>query len=878
VSSAPWRRAPLVLWRRPGVLATVAGACAVLAASVAAVPLFLSSVGSEAVALQVADRCPRDTGASRFFGASPFQVAEPGPDPFTALGDRLQPSSRWVRLDDFVLFSVAEPTRSTQATLLTRDAVFDHVEILEGGSGPGIWISDRAREETGLQPGDLAAIGRAEVPVAGIYRDLAGTSVDEYWCSHADALLLQGPDRIPPPPLILADAETFGSLQGDLLVVRAFGAYEAPLRPGLTIADADDLIDDLACAGVQADALDWCGIGSAVDVGPFASDDPDEFVSEFFASSLPYVADRARAIQTSVGGGVWPVAGFAGVAGVGLVAAAASLWFERRRKDITLLTVRGVSPAGLGVKAVLELVFPLVVGAAAGVGLAWVAVAWLGPSNQIEAAALGEAAQAGALAVLLAAATVATVVAWRVRAHHDARPRRLRVGLLPWEVGLAALTVVSHRRLGEWGVPVGQGADVSRVDVVGLLFPILFLVTVVAVFSRFLGVAVRPVRAVSRGWPTALYLAIRRVARYRVAAIGLVAASAVAAGVLAYAATLNRSLDATLDAKAQVFVGSDTAVRLAADTELPAELAGRATVVEVHRYGWLQDERGREEVAILAIDPATFGHAAFWDDTFADVPLDEVLARLAAPPRDGRIPAVLVGADAPEVVDGGITATRTVRFTIEQVAHVDAFPGLKRGSPTMYIAASAIADLDARPTTTEAWIRGDRDATLAVLETAGTPFVEDRRAGDVADQASFLTVSWTFGFMQSLGIAAGMLVIGGIAVHLEARRRGRVLGYTFARRMGLGRSQHRRALFVELAASVVVGSWLGLAAALAGARLAYGLIDPVPGFRPDPLLRPATAVIVVVAVAAVALTVVAAGLAQRRTDRDDPAEVLRAGA
>jgi putative ABC transport system permease protein len=860
------------------VLATVAGACAVLAASVAAVPLFLSSVGSEAVALQVADRCPRDTGASRFFGASPFQVAEPAPDPFAVLHDRLQPSSRWVRIDDFVLSSAADPTLNTQATLLTRDDVLDHVEILEGGGGPGVWITDRASAETGLGPGGLATIGRAEVPVAGVYRDLAGTEVDEYWCSHADALLLQGPDRIPPPPVILADAETFGSLQGDLLIVRAFGAYEAPLRDGLTVAGADELVDELGCAGEHAAELDWCGIGGAVEVGPFATDDTAEFVSGFFESRLPFVADRARAIQTSVGGGVWPVAGFAGMAGVGLVAAAASLWFERRRKDVTLLTVRGVGPAGLGVKAVLELVIPLVVGAAAGVGLAWAAVAWLGPSDQIERAALGQAALGGALAALLAAATVATVVAWRVRAHHEGRPRRIRAGLVPWELALAVLTVVSHRRLGEWGVPVGQGADVSRVDVVGLLFPILFLVTVVAVFSRLLGLAVRPVRAVSRQWPTALYLAIRRVARYRVAAIGLVAASAVAAGVLAYAATLNRSLDATLDAKAQVFVGSDTAVRLAADAELPAELADRATVVDVHRYGWLQDERGRQEVAILAIDPTTFAQAAFWDESFADVSLDEVLDRLATPPQDGRIPAVLVGIEAPEVVDGGITGTRTARFAIEQVAHVDAFPGLKRGSPTMYVDASALAGLEARPTTTEAWIRGDHDTTLDVLETAGTPFVEDRRVGDVADQASFLTVSWTFGFMQSLGIAAGMLVVGGIAVHLEARRRGRVLGYTFARRMGLGRSQHRRALFVELAASVIVGCWLGLAAALAGARLAYGLIDPVPGFRPDPLLRPATAVIVVVAVAAVALTVVAAGLAQRRTDRDDPAEVLRAGA
>ena len=77
---------------------------------------------------------------------------------------------------------------------------------------------------------------------------------------------------------------------------------------------------------------------------------------------------------------------------------------------------------------------------------------------------------------------------------------------------------------------------------------------------------------------------------------------------------------------------------------------------------------------------------------------------------------------------------------------------------------------------------------------------------------------------------------------------------------------------------MIVGCALGLAAALAGVRLVHQHIDPVPGFRPDPLLRPATAMIAVVFVFSIALTAAAAALAQRRTDRDDPAEVLRAGA
>src|SRR6187431_3290716 len=85
--SAPWRRAPVLMLRRPGVLATVAGACAVTAASLAAVPLFLSSVGTASVALQASERCPRDTGAMQAFTATPRQVPERSADPFQPVAD-----------------------------------------------------------------------------------------------------------------------------------------------------------------------------------------------------------------------------------------------------------------------------------------------------------------------------------------------------------------------------------------------------------------------------------------------------------------------------------------------------------------------------------------------------------------------------------------------------------------------------------------------------------------------------------------------------------------------------------------------------------------------------------------------------------------------
>src|SRR3546814_8966329 len=108
-------------------------------------------------------------------------------------------------------------------------------------------------------------------------------------------------------------------------------------------------------------------------------------------------------------------------------------------------------------------------------------VVWLGPSPEVEPGAIADAAVVGLAATAGAAATIHLVVARRARAHGDRATRRPWLTLLPWELVLAWATMVSYRRLGEWGIPVGRGADVTRVDLWGLLFPVLFLVTVVAV-------------------------------------------------------------------------------------------------------------------------------------------------------------------------------------------------------------------------------------------------------------------------------------------------------------------------------------------------------------------------------------------------------------
>jgi len=448
--------------------------------------------------------------------------------------------------------------------------------------------------------------------------------------------------------------------------------------------------------------------------------------------------------------------------------------------------------------------------------------------------------------------------------------------VLPWELPLAALTIASYARLGEWGVPVGRGATLSRVDLWGLMFPVLFLVTAVAVASRLLSWSVRPLRRASGRWSLALYLGVRRIARHRLAVIGLVAASAISAGVLAYAATMDRTLETALEAKGRMFVGADVAVQVRDDAEVPAELAGQATSVRDYPLAWLPGQR-RVSVHVVAIDPSTFERAAFWDPSLDPRSLDDLVGQLDTAGEAGRTRAIVLGTPVQPGATLTIQGNRRVELAVEPIEGVDAFPAMRPSAPTVYVTGAAI-DPDNDGFDRELWFHGDRDAILDALDGSGLPYQERRTFAGIADRASFDTVAWTFGFLQSLGIAAGLLVVGSVAVYLDARRRHRLLGYTFMRRMGLSRVQHRRALGVELAASVVLGSWLGLGIAILGAALVHTRIDPVPLLLPEPLLRVPTAAVAALAVASVVLTLLAVVRAQQRIDHDDPLEVLRAGA
>ena len=106
----------------------------------------------------------------------------------------------------------------------------------------------------------------------GIYRDLAGTTVDDYWCSQTELLLLEGADRDWPPPVVLAGRRRSppsstpppptrsGSGPGQHPARRA-ARVEAPLRDDLSLADTDEAVRAMACRDGFDGELAWCAGG-----------------------------------------------------------------------------------------------------------------------------------------------------------------------------------------------------------------------------------------------------------------------------------------------------------------------------------------------------------------------------------------------------------------------------------------------------------------------------------------------------------------------------------------------------------------------------------------------------------------------------------------
>jgi ABC-type antimicrobial peptide transport system permease subunit len=150
--------------------------------------------------------------------------------------------------------------------------------------------------------------------------------------------------------------------------------------------------------------------------------------------------------------------------------------------------------------------------------------------------------------------------------------------------------------------------------------------------------------------------------------------------------------------------------------------------------------------------------------------------------------------------------------------------------------------------------------------------------GNVLDQTTFAAISWTFAYLQALGILSGAVIIGGLLLFVTTRASQRALAYVLSRRMGLRRVTHRSSLLIELGLMIAPGAVLGGLFGWIAVEMAQPLLDPLPLLSPPPLLEVPLATILGALVAALVVWAAVSGWAQHVTDRVRASELLRADA
>jgi putative ABC transport system permease protein len=355
----------------------------------------------------------------------------------------------------------------------------------------------------------------------------------------------------------------------------------------------------------------------------------------------------------------------------------------------------------------------------------------------------------------------------------------------------------------------------------------------------------------------------------------LVAATAAGVGLLVYAAVATSSTDATSLAKARLTTGGDVRAVLAPNASVRTGIPDSTQVARIRGASLLPSNRG---VDVLAIDRSTFLRGAYWRSGFGDRPPRALLDALS--PWTARTPVLIAGGTLPT---GGILSMGAISLPVREVAALTAFPGMTPGRPVVVVNGPDLERYLHRHGTTlggvnggtELWVKGRAGPALARLRAAGVPISDVQTAAGVEGAITFRSLSWTLGFLESLGILAAIVAVATTLLYLQAMQRSRDVSYALATRMGLSRRAHRRAVAFELAGMLTVAFVVGLALALGAAMLVLSRLDLVPQIPPAPFLQIPLATIVAVIAALAAVAVAGSVWAQRTADRTKVAEVMR---
>ncbi|CAN5409889.1 hypothetical protein BH24ACT9_BH24ACT9_08070 [soil metagenome] len=885
----PWIRAPMLGLRQPGAFFAVAVAAAILACAAASAALFLSSASSASLQQQINDRCPNAAypmiGTTTYLGGSAQFPAE-----FTPQTDQAYPEAlarQGMNSNPVFIGSGSSLTqdgltssgRNTPAVRpFYRPGALDQVTILDSGPGNGVFVPSFIADYAGVGAGDTIEVDGATVPVAGVYQNLYDEPVRPFWCSYSSLFNNETNANTPPANILIAtDEATFYELANahDTAVATARGGFspfdlETATRMWEVPVDPDTVTRTSATENVARQ-------NTALLEASTISGDTRDFPQSFQNEELGRLIDRSQRLENGLRGPVIPTAVAGTILALLLVMAAGSYWADRRLREVRLLSSRGVGPVALAIKAALELVVPAALGTAAGYYLASGLIALAGPADDLDPDALRGAILTTIAGFVIGVILLSTVAGIRSR-NFTEKPighKRSWLSLVPSE--LILLGTAGYL----WWQLQGEDAvvfDGSIAQVNGLLvsFPLLFLAGAAVLVVRLIMLVLPALRRRAQGWPPAAFVAVNQLTANRVVSASLLAALCLPIAVLTYSATLTASSQRTVESKALTSVGAERAVTSFGALEATPAVEAVGTLVARYQNAYVD---GADATA-LGVDPADFASEAYWEDSFADLDLDQLLAKLPD----------LVGDRIPVVAAGGVPLgpiglqlggnSLAITLDAEVVAVADVLPGRRSAEPLLLFDDRLIGSAEVPQSANlryEIWTNGDPEPAAAAIQEQDARLFRVFTTTEVFELANFLGVSWTFGYLQALAAFVGVIAIGGLLLYLETRQRKRTASYAMARRMGLSRWAHFRSLLAELGSVLVVGGIVGVGLAGAAIAMAYRRLDVDPIREPSPLLSIPWITLAAIACAAIVVALLTAVYAQRRSDGANPAEVLRLG-
>ncbi len=927
------RRAPARLVHSGSLAVMVLVSVALLSGLVAAGPLFGSATAAGGLTRRLA-AIPSSAPVSQqpairmTVGYGPTAESEPrlralvdaipyvGGGRTTVMGDALELDSRRP------LPYVRSGSVQRVAMLYFRTGVVPALQVVSGTPGaPGIWLNEAVAGDLKAGPGSVVQVGLAygatsdrhtDVKVAGVYRSTGSGRVP------AGSFPLDAIRELPKDPDPKAFPLTVNLLIGDRVTIdtaiaavheESLWRYDAGLTaPGRTP-------QNLGRAAAGADSL---RLRAAQPGSPVASLVSGLTTLRIDSGLGPIhtqaVADARVARQQGRG-----IAYAGAVLGLAAVLMAMRALAQRRRRETELMLGLG-SPTWVVVAAgIVELLLPVVLGAAVGCAAAVAAFRLAGPSRQLDLADVRSAAAAAGLVALAALACNALVTlgqARQVARSLAGQPvSRLGAQWLPLLTGATVLAVVAT---------LTRERDQSYRDPMAALLPILVLACGCSLVARGASLAAAAVQrrqaqrqaAVAdapgrrshqaQPQPRPGRLVLRGLRRTGVAVADLVIVLGIGIGVLAYGLTSATLVHQSVTDKAAVLAGAPTTAHINHSWLLgggygPSPQVGDHSAVVWRAQGVMTPDDLVYD--ILAVDPTRLAAAATWGagrelrsaraalSRFPAPPADVATAPSSGPGATSPVPALLVG---PTDRKAGTTAklqVGVVTFPVVGLARLSAFPGTASDHPTIVLDARILfprLSADQNPSEfIQRSIDLEGDFVAWLWTHSSLPEVQQRLAQDrIPLQETFtlaqaratpaLTSSrWAATYQVVLGLAAAGLA--GLAVVVAVDRR---VARAAAVDLVLQRFGFRPRRLLALRTGELVATALGALAVLVGPLavmvvLLPRLVEPdtaVPPVLPAqvtpvPLLLSAAAVIVVVATAAL--------VAARRSATLQPGEVLR---